>query len=202
MQNAIDKFLSDNNVSFNYDLNYSSVEKYISIYFRWNSKIGISSITGTRDIFEKHFLDSFSLFQVFKGAKIVDIGSGGGFPGLALKSINNRINLVSIEKNRKRINFQKRVASTLGLMDVKFYEGNFEEYVAPSDVDFFVFRAVERREKIFLLAKRNFPGKQFIYMSSNETPVEIEKFDMKIIKIFPYELPFSKTKRKLFLFAS
>jgi 16S rRNA (guanine527-N7)-methyltransferase len=83
---------------------------------RWNQKINLTAIKGIEEVIEKHIIDSLTLLPLFKGnERLLDIGSGGGFPGLPLKIALNGIALVSVDAVGKKIAFQRNIVRTLGL---------------------------------------------------------------------------------------
>lgn len=93
--------------------------RYLELLDQWNKKINLTSIRDIEGIFYKHIIDSMALFK--KGSKInlsgkvIDMGSGGGLPGIVLKICCPEISLYSIDKVRKKIIFQDIVKSQLGI---------------------------------------------------------------------------------------
>jgi 16S rRNA (guanine527-N7)-methyltransferase len=83
---------------------------------RWNQKVNLTAIRVIEDVIEKHIVDSLTLLPLFNGnERLLDIGSGGGFPGLPLKIVQNGISLVSVDAVGKKINFQRNVVRKLEL---------------------------------------------------------------------------------------
>ena len=83
---------------------------------RWNQKINITAITDPLEIAVKHFLDSVSVARCIPpGTTLLDIGSGGGFPGLPLKVLMPSLTVTLIDASRKKVNFLKHVIRTLKL---------------------------------------------------------------------------------------
>lgn len=119
------------------DINISISEEAINdfgIYrdklIEWNEKINITAITDTIEIQQKHFLDSLTPLTtgLFAGnKKIIDIGTGGGFPGLPLKIANNSLEVVLLDSLNKRINFLNEVIEVLRLNNIKAVHGRAEE---------------------------------------------------------------------------
>ncbi|MDJ0986058.1 MAG: 16S rRNA (guanine(527)-N(7))-methyltransferase RsmG [Desulfobacterales bacterium] len=82
----------------------------------WNRKINLTTITAPRDIASKHFLDSLVPAKFIpEKARLLDIGAGGGFPGLPLKILKPSLSVLLIDGVRKKINFLKHVLRTLGM---------------------------------------------------------------------------------------
>jgi 16S rRNA (guanine527-N7)-methyltransferase len=86
----------------------------------WNRKINLTAITNSRDIAIKHFVDSLAPAGCIPdGARLLDIGSGAGFPGIPLKILKPSIAVLLIDAVRKKINFLKHVLRILGLENIE-----------------------------------------------------------------------------------
>lgn len=105
-------------------------KKYKGLLKEWNEKINITAITEDDEIDIKHFLDSLTPWptNIFNGKKrVIDIGTGGGFPGLPLKIANKDLDLTLLDSLNKRINFLKEVILALDLQGVQAVHGRAEE---------------------------------------------------------------------------
>jgi 16S rRNA (guanine527-N7)-methyltransferase len=114
---------------------------HASELIKWNRKINLTAITDPREIAIKHFLDSLVPAGLISDrARLLDIGSGGGFPGLPLKIFKPNTSVLLIDGVRKKINFLKHVLRTLGLENIEARQMRFEillqdlEYAASFDV--------------------------------------------------------------------
>ena len=86
----------------------------------WNRKINLTAITNPRDIAIKHVLDSVAPAGFIPArARLLDIGSGGGFPGIPLKLLKPSISVLLIDGVRKKVNFLKHVLRTLYLENIE-----------------------------------------------------------------------------------
>jgi 16S rRNA (guanine527-N7)-methyltransferase len=86
----------------------------------WNRKINLTTVTDPREIAIKHFLDSLAPAGCIPDrGRLLDIGSGGGFPGIPLKIFKPSISALLIDGVRKKINFLKHVLRTLGLENIE-----------------------------------------------------------------------------------
>ncbi len=106
-------------------------ELYKNLLKEWNKKINITAIKEDEEIYVKHFLDSLligssSMFKL--SSNIIDIGTGGGFPGLPLKIINNDKKITLLDSLKKRTDFLKDVVEKLNLDDVEIIHGRAEDY--------------------------------------------------------------------------
>ena len=83
---------------------------------KWNQKINLTALTSAQDIAVKHFVDSFHLaHRLPTEGRLLDIGSGGGFPAIPIKFIRPELEVVSIDAVGKKIQFQRHAARLLCL---------------------------------------------------------------------------------------
>ncbi len=102
--------------------------KYKDLLKEWNEKINITAITDDKEIDIKHFLDSLTPLNYFVGKKkVIDVGTGGGFPGLPSKILNNDLEVTLLDSLNKRIIFLNEVIKTLGLNGILAIHGRAEE---------------------------------------------------------------------------
>jgi len=87
---------------------------------RWNQKINITAITDPFEVAVKHFLDSLPAARSMPAdATVLDMGSGGGFPGLPLKILRPSLSITLIDASRKKVSFLKHVIRTLKLDNIE-----------------------------------------------------------------------------------
>lgn len=116
-----------------YNLSSKQQEKFEDFYTlleEWNYKIDITKIVEPEEVYIKHFLDSLLITKsgvIEKNQTIIDIGTGGGFPGIPLKLLNNSLSFVLLDSLKKRINFLDVVVEKLGLNDVVPLHARAEE---------------------------------------------------------------------------
>ena len=102
--------------------------KYARLLQEWNEKINLTAITDDEGIAVKHFLDSMTAICTGKvGDKVIDVGTGAGFPGLVLKIMKPEIELTLLDSLNKRINFLKAVSEELGLEGTEFIHARAED---------------------------------------------------------------------------
>ena len=95
----------------------------------WNRKINLTAITRPEDIAVKHFLDAIApVAQIPDAARILDIGSGAGFPGLPLKIIRPASHLTLIDSSRKKIHFLQHVIRQIGVDHTRVLQTRIEDF--------------------------------------------------------------------------
>ena len=103
---------------------------YGNLLIEWNEKINLTAITEPEDVLIKHFYDCILFFknvEVPQGAKIIDVGTGAGFPGLVLKIVRPDLKITLLDSLNKRINFLKDVIEKCGLFDIEAIHSRAEE---------------------------------------------------------------------------
>ena len=105
-------------------------EKYLEELLEWNKVMNLTAITEPKEVVTKHFIDSRSLLSygnLPQSAKVADVGSGAGFPGIPLKINREDISLTCLDSLNKRITFLKELCKKLGLSGVECIHARAEE---------------------------------------------------------------------------
>jgi 16S rRNA (guanine527-N7)-methyltransferase len=118
---------------FNIRLSQEQIDSfslYADMLVEWNKKINLTAITDEEGIVIKHFLDSLSVFPYIPGdtIKLIDVGTGAGFPGIPLKIANDGLNVTLLDSLKKRVLFLKEVIDTLKLENIKAYHDRAESF--------------------------------------------------------------------------
>lgn len=93
-------------------------QKYMELLIEWNEKLNLTAITEPGEILEKHFLDSLTLLLVCKpkeSGKLLDVGTGAGFPGVPLKIMRPDLQVTLLDGSNKRLNFLGELCGELGI---------------------------------------------------------------------------------------
>ena len=109
--------------------------RYYEMLVEWNQIMNLTAITGYDDVMKKHFVDSLSLIRAFdvkSQVKVIDIGTGAGFPGLALKIAYPSLQVTLLDSLNKRIQFLDAVIEELQLTGVETIHGRAEDYAKPT----------------------------------------------------------------------
>lgn len=119
------------------------LNKYYELLVEWNEKINLTSIIEKEEVFIKHFYDSLCLLKGIKidNQKLLDVGSGAGFPSLPLKIVFPNLDVTIIDALNKRIKFLKVLTTELGL-NVRLIHGRAEEHMHKNNYDIVTARAV------------------------------------------------------------
>lgn len=105
-----------------------ALDQYAEILVEYNQKVNLTAITDPEEIEDKHFADSLLLANLPETAgKLVDVGTGAGFPGVVAKIFKPELQLTLMEPTGKRVEFLKYVCAQLGLSGVEFAKERAEE---------------------------------------------------------------------------
>jgi 16S rRNA (guanine527-N7)-methyltransferase len=128
----------------------ASIQKYMAMLLAWNEKMNLTAIRDPLEVLYRHFCESmYAAAAVPLGrGRLADVGSGGGFPGLALKIARPELQVFLIESNVKRATFLAEVVRELGLANTRVLVSRYEELgdeIAP--LDFVCSRALGEFDK-------------------------------------------------------
>ncbi|HOP85528.1 MAG TPA: 16S rRNA (guanine(527)-N(7))-methyltransferase RsmG [Syntrophorhabdaceae bacterium] len=171
---------------------------YISELDKWNKHINLTGKKDIPSIIRELLYDSFFVYKLIeKGSSFLDMGSGSGILSIPIAIINRDIEVFSVEKNTKKIHFQRHIKRLLRLN--RFYP-LFKriELLDNMSVDIIGVKAFGKTEIILEKAVRllRIRGKVIILKGKNAKPVEFEGLEMS--KNLTYSLPCSEKTYKLF----
>lgn len=185
-------------------------EKMDTVYRDWNEKINLISRKDIDSLYEKHILHSLAIAKIITfrpGTQILDVGTGGGFPGIPLAVLFPATHFVLIDSIGKKIKVVQAVAEELGLKNVTAINTRVEE--VKTEFDFVISRAVTAFPVFVGLVKKNISRKALnslpngiIYLKGGDFEEEIKDFKRSIevseISKF-FDEPFFETKKVLYL---
>lgn len=164
-------------------------EKYFESLVAQNKLHNLTSITDEEGVYEKHFFDSISVSfgADLNNLDVLDVGSGGGFPGVPLKITYPKMNLYILDSTEKKVRFLKSLADSMGLENVYPIVSRAEEY-KEKKFDIVTARGVASlRVLLELCADLVKEGGMFVAMKGAKYQEELNEAS-KAIKILGYEL--------------
>lgn len=180
------------------------------IYLNWNVRINLVSRRDMEFFYERHVLHSLAIarFLSFKpGARILDAGTGGGFPGIPLAVLFPESQFILADSIAKKIKALKEIIGTLNLQNTNAVNSRIE--MMPPGFDFIVSRAVASLSQLCVWSKDKFTNinrhelsNGLICLKGGDLEKEIRPFkkDIQIVELANYfELPFFETKKLLYM---
>lgn len=193
---------------------YQPLEVYFNELKKWSKKVNlIAKSTSDSEIVEKHFLDSLTLLPFLENssAHLLDIGTGGGFPGLICKAaLGDSLHLTLVEPRLKRVSFLRHIVRSLGLTHVDIRASRLEDEpdLVHEDFSHITCRAVtEIGPFLQMVAGFSTAEVTLICMKGpkwveevNEAKEIVETSGFKIEEVVEHVLPQSGAKRTLLAF--
>ena len=120
------------------------LERYRDELLSWNQRVNLTAIRTPAGVDELHFLDSLAclLAGFAQGDSVLDVGAGGGFPGLPLKIARPDLSLTLLESTGKKARFLEHVVAALGLAEVRIVNDRAETFAGRDAFDVVVARAL------------------------------------------------------------
>lgn len=163
---------------------------YAATLIEWNEKMNLTAITDPSGIVTRHFADSLTFFTVAqpqKSASLIDVGSGAGFPGLALKIVRPDLDITLLDGTMKRITFLNEAASRMGLAVNAVHARAEEAAVKPQMREKYDFAAARAVAAMNVLAEYCLgfvkPGGLFIAMKGPSAKGECTDAEAAIAKM-------------------
>jgi 16S rRNA (guanine527-N7)-methyltransferase len=203
--NIIKKYFPD--LTIKQEMQFAALQ---DLYTNWNAKINLISRKDIDNLYEKHILHSLGIAKVIRfsdRSSILDVGTGGGFPGIPLAILFPKVHFLLIDSIGKKIRVAEDIALQIGLENVECKQERVEE--EKRKFDFVVSRAVMPLPDLLKTAKKNIVKEQqnalpngFLCLKGGNLQEEIKPFRNKAVI---YELndyfdeEFFLTKKVVFL---
>jgi len=182
-------------------------ELYI-LYNHWNAKINIVSRKDIDELYLKHVLHSLSISKIIqfkKNTSILDVGTGGGFPGIPLAILFPECKFLLVDSINKKINVVQEITKSLKLRNVSFKAIRVEKL--DSKHEFIISRAVTKMNKFKKLVKgkissenKNHIKNGILYLKGGDLKDEMKNINHKIYNISDFfEEDFFETKKIVYL---
>ncbi|PQB08098.1 16S rRNA (guanine(527)-N(7))-methyltransferase RsmG [Polaribacter filamentus] len=191
------------------DIQIEQFSKLQDLYEDWNLKINVVSRKDIDELYLRHVLHSLGIAKVIQfkpGSKVLDVGTGGGFPGIPLAILFPETQFHLVDSIGKKIKVVNEVVSGLGLLNVKTTNGRVEE--DKDTYDFIVSRAVAEMETFVRWTKGKISKKQnhslkngILYLKGGDLTEELKLYTSAIIYNLSdyFEEEFYETKKVVHL---
>ena len=182
---------------FNIELNNNTIERlnaWHKLFLNYNSHTNLMSANDINVLFEKHVFDSLAIlkwkeFDPHKKQKILDAGTGGGFPSVILALFFPELEIVANDSRIKKINFIIDLKAELDIQNLKISYARVED-LEPLNCDIVISRAVGTIKNVLRLTKKHIKeGGYFIIYKSKNLQKELDEIKDINAKIVSYNLP-------------
>ena len=186
-------------------------EQLLPLYLEWNEKINVISRKDMDNFYERHVLHSLGIAQIIQfraKTKVLDVGTGGGFPGIPLAILFPDVQFHLVDSIGKKIKVVNEVSEALGLENITTSHSRAED--VQEEFDFVVSRAVTRLVKFYPWVRKKFARKSshrlkngILYLKGGDLQEELQESRLK--KIATYKLSdhfnsdFFKTKKVIYV---
>ena len=186
----------------------SQFQQLETLYKDWNEKINVISRKDIDEFYERHVLHSLGIAKIMEfadGTKVLDIGTGGGFPGIPLAILFPNVEFTLVDSIGKKITVVNAVAESLGLKNVKAYHERAEKI--KDKFHFVVSRAVTQMPVFLRWLKGKFEKEQFnpkhngvLYLKGGDLGEELAGIKCEIYHLKDqFEEEFFDTKKVVYL---
>ncbi len=126
---------------------------YLRLLERWNRVYNLTAIAGPEDWVARHVLDCLAILPHLRGRSLLDVGTGAGLPGLLVAMARPDVNVVMLDRSRRKTCFVEQAAAGLGLDNARVEHCRVEAFVAPAGFDCIVSRALTHGEAFLRLTR-------------------------------------------------
>ena len=181
----------------------------IELYRAWNSKVNVISRKDIDNLYVNHILHSLSIAKIHEfidGTNILDVGTGGGLPGIPLAILFPKVNFTLLDSISKKIKVVEDIRKNLNLSNVITVNDRVENH--DLKYDFVISRAVSKMDKFYLMVKNNIKSKSInslpngiISLKGGDLESELKQFNnfkvFEISKFFSDD--FFQTKKVVYI---
>lgn len=185
------------------------LDKFYHLLIEWNKKINLTTIIKEEDVYLKHFYDSLTLIKTIdltKNLKLLDVGTGAGFPGIVLKIVFPNLKVTLMDSLNKRVIYLKEIIKELELKEIDVICARIEEYsrLHIEEYDVVVSRAVAHLKVLSEITFQSLKIHGYLVAMKGNIETElkesddiIKKLNGKIIAIEKLKLPKEDSLRNL-----
>ena len=170
---------------------------------KWNRRLNLTAVTKIENMISYHVLDSLAVEPYILGSRVLDIGTGGGFPGIPLALANPDRQYTLLDSRGKRIEFLRYVKGKLGIDQIELVNNRVENYQPNEKFDTLVTRAFSSVGQLLELTSHlSGPGTRLLAMKGRYPDSELEQLPEAVrsrVKIEKLNVPFLGQERHLIL---
>ncbi len=170
---------------------------YLALLDKWNQAYNLTAVRDPAEMLERHLLDSLSIVPHVSCGPVLDVGSGGGLPGIPLAIVRPELQVMSIDSNGKKTRFQFQVKAQLGLHNFQVLQTRVEAFKPAGLYPCIVSRAfTEAADFVALTEHLLAEGGQWLAMKSARVEDELKQLPECYKVVALHELPLAGPERR------
>ncbi len=174
---------------------------YMALLQKWNKVYNLTAIKDALEMTRLHLLDSLSVLPYIQGRSLLDVGSGGGLPGVVLAIVKPELQVTTIDTVQKKAIFMRQAKGELGLDNLTVVHGRVENFQPEQKFDMIISRAFSELALFIKLTQHLIAPKGFWLAMKGQIPHdELAKMDKKPNKIIELNVPVLDAERHLIVF--
>lgn len=178
-----------------HDFPAATIEQFIhflELLQKWNRVFNLTALSSPQELVYLHILDSLAICPYLQGARLLDVGSGGGLPGLPLAIADPSKTWVLLDKSQKKTRFLTQAIAELGLKNVTVVCSRCEDFQPETGFDSIISRAfgtirlflettrhLIRPQGHFLAMKGTYPDKELAEVPATFTVLDVQKLSIR-----------------------
>ena len=183
------------------DVNIEKQQKllvFLALLEKWNKVYNLTAVRDPLEMVTLHLLDSLSVLPYIKVKSLLDVGSGGGLPGIVLAICQPALQVTTIDTVQKKAIFMRQVKGELGLDNLQVVHGRVESYQPAERFDAIISRAFSDLALFINLTKHLLaPNGQWLAMKGQLPLLELEALALEVNKIIPLSVAGLQAERHL-----
>ena len=173
--------------------------QHIDLLTHWNRSLNLTAIRSPAEMVVQHLLDSLAVADLIRGPRVLDIGSGSGFPGIPLAILRPSLETTLLDSRGKRVEFLRHVVTTLELGNVDLVHARVEQFRPAAPFNSLICRAFASLADIFHRTKAlQSPGTALVAMKGKYPDEEIEQLPapaVQTIEVHRLNVPLMDAER-------
>lgn len=179
-------------------------ERYLDLLEKWNRVYNLTAIRGRERMVTHHLLDSAAILPYVKGPRVLDVGSGAGFPGIPLAIANAELQVTLLDANHKKTAFLRQAVAALGLANATVESERVESWRTSARFETIVSRAFSELGEFVAATRRLLaPGGIIAAMKGVYPREEIERLPggVQVVNVVKLAVPGLDAERHLVIVA-
>ena len=183
--------------------NTDKLLEYVYLLEKWNKTYNITAIRDLKQMVILHVIDSASVYRYLDGKTIIDVGTGGGIPGIILSILNPQLEITLLDSSQKKTRFLRFVQRQLKLENITVVCQRVEKYQPNCRYDVVISRAFSEVGTYLRLVKHLCADTGKVYAMKGpriESEKNAHEFGFELINDIDIKVPFLDAKRRLLIF--